>query len=189
MRRVISSSKRKPRGESGRILPYLIVMTELLKLQKRGQFPDEPSCKNKILINSLWSLPDVLAIAGIKEIALGGLLYYSQCDTELLPKRSWAMRRSRTNCTGPAAFARYPASSTSPQYRPRFLTTCCVLTLCVVRKRSASWSTAQSWAFLAPEWAVARYRYRDDRPVCLSQTSDNHKQQEASPQSLGSERP
>jgi hypothetical protein len=42
MRHVISTSKRKPRGESGRMLPYLIALTELLKLQKSGQFPDEP---------------------------------------------------------------------------------------------------------------------------------------------------
>ncbi len=34
--------KKKPRGESGRILPCLIEVTELLKLQKSGQFPDEP---------------------------------------------------------------------------------------------------------------------------------------------------
>jgi hypothetical protein len=38
---MISASKRKPRGESGRMLPYLIALTELLKLQKIGQFPDE----------------------------------------------------------------------------------------------------------------------------------------------------
>ncbi len=37
---------------------------------------------------------------------------------------------------------------------PRLLTTCCVLTRCVVRKRSESWSTVQSCVFLAPEWAV-----------------------------------
>ncbi len=39
------------------------------------------------------------------------------------------------------------------------LTTCCVFALCVVRKRSASWSTAQSWAFLAPEWTVQVQRW------------------------------
>ena len=32
----------KPRGESGRMLPYLIALTEHLKLQKSGHFPDEP---------------------------------------------------------------------------------------------------------------------------------------------------
>jgi hypothetical protein len=42
MRRVIYVSKRKPSGESGRMIPYLIALTELLKLQKSGQFPDEP---------------------------------------------------------------------------------------------------------------------------------------------------
>jgi hypothetical protein len=39
---IIEEQKRKSRGESGRILPYLITVTELLKLQKSGQFPDEP---------------------------------------------------------------------------------------------------------------------------------------------------
>jgi hypothetical protein len=42
MRHVIQVSKRKPCGESGRMLPYLIALTELLKLSKNGQFPDEP---------------------------------------------------------------------------------------------------------------------------------------------------
>jgi hypothetical protein len=42
---------------------------------------------------------------------------------------------------------------------PRFLTTCCVLTLCVVRKSSASWSTSQSWVFLTSEWAVQVQRW------------------------------
>jgi hypothetical protein len=42
MRHVIEASKRKPRGESGRILPYLIALTEPQKLQKSAQFPDEP---------------------------------------------------------------------------------------------------------------------------------------------------
>jgi hypothetical protein len=32
---VNSASKRKPRGESGRMFPYLIALTELLKLQKK----------------------------------------------------------------------------------------------------------------------------------------------------------
>ncbi len=50
--------------------------------------------------------------------------------------------------------ARYPSSLMSPQWWPRLSMTCCVLTLCVVRKRSASWSTDQSCAFLVPEWAV-----------------------------------
>ena len=51
-----------------------VVQAELLKLQKSGQFPDE-LVKNKRRTNSLCNLPDVLAIAGIKEIALGGLLF------------------------------------------------------------------------------------------------------------------
>jgi hypothetical protein len=38
---VNSAPKRKPCGESGRMLPYLIDLTEILKLKKRGQFPDE----------------------------------------------------------------------------------------------------------------------------------------------------
>ncbi len=76
--------------------------------------------KNKILINSLWSLPDVLVITGIKEIALGLLLHsvryfrilssessfsdlsisLGQCNFPLksgleeLPKHSWVIRRS-----------------------------------------------------------------------------------------------
>jgi hypothetical protein len=32
----------KATRKSGRMFPYLIVLTELLKLQKSGQFPDEP---------------------------------------------------------------------------------------------------------------------------------------------------
>ncbi len=36
----------------------------------------------------------------------------------------------------------------------RLRVTCCVFTLRVVGKRSAIWSTAQSWTFLAPEWAL-----------------------------------
>ncbi len=42
----------------------------------------------------------------------------------------------------------------SPQWWPRILTTWWVLGLCVVRKRSGSWSTDQSWVFLEPEWVV-----------------------------------
>jgi hypothetical protein len=64
-------------------------LAELLKLQKsqfpeepvrKNQFPEEPvrsvsrgACKNKSLINSLCNLPEVLAIAGINDTALGGL--------------------------------------------------------------------------------------------------------------------
>jgi hypothetical protein len=39
-------------------------------------------------------------------------------------------------------------------YSKRCVTICCVLTLCVVRKRSTTWSTIQSCAFLTPEWVV-----------------------------------
>ena len=51
------------------------------------------------------------------------------------------------------------ATSMSPQLWPRLLATCCVFTLCVVRKRSVSWSTAQSWAFLVPECVVQSQRW------------------------------
>ncbi len=52
---------------------WSIAQAELLKLQKSGQFPDE-LVKIEGHTNSLCSLPDVLAIAGIKEIALGGVI-------------------------------------------------------------------------------------------------------------------
>ena len=49
----------------------------------------------------------------------------------------------------------YCSSSMSPHLCPRLLTTCCVLTLCVVWKRSAIWSVTQSWwVFLGPKWTV-----------------------------------
>ena len=61
-----------------RIFPTLDLSIEekavWLKLKKIGQFPDEDVCKNKSLINLLCNLPDVLAIAGITDTALGGLL-------------------------------------------------------------------------------------------------------------------
>jgi hypothetical protein len=57
---------------------------------------------------------------------------------------------------GHTSLARYPDSSMSPQWWPRLLTTWCVLTLWVVRKKSGTWSTIQSCAFLVPEWAVHR---------------------------------
>ncbi len=75
------------------------------------------------------------------------------------------MRRSRTNGTGPVSFDRYPVSSMSPQCWPGLVTTCCILTFCVVRKRSANWSTAQSWAFLAPEWAVQVQRWSSSASI------------------------
>jgi hypothetical protein len=65
------------------------------------------SCKNKSLTNSLCNLPDVLVIAVINDTVLGGLLLesaryflYIQVPTLL-----WAIRRSRTNGTGPVTFA------------------------------------------------------------------------------------
>ena len=47
-----------------------VVRDELLKLQKKGQFPDEP-VKKKRRTNSL---PDVLPTTDIKEVSLGGVL-------------------------------------------------------------------------------------------------------------------
>ena len=47
----------------------------------------------------------------------------------------------------------------SPHHWPRFFDTCCVFTLCVVRKRSVIWSTTQSWTFLAPECVVQVLRW------------------------------
>jgi hypothetical protein len=38
----------------------------------------------------------------------------------------------------------------SPQYWPWILSTCCVLTFVIVRKRSVSWWTSQSWASWHP---------------------------------------
>jgi hypothetical protein len=64
------------------------------------------------------------------------------------------MRRSSTKGTEPSTFVRYDSIWISPQCRPLFLVTCCVLVRCVLRKRSASCWTAHSWAFLAPEWTV-----------------------------------
>jgi hypothetical protein len=45
-----------------------------------------------------------------------------------LPKRSWTRRRSTTKGTGTISFTKYPVSSMSPQFCPRLLMTCCVLT-------------------------------------------------------------
>ena len=42
----------------------------------------------------------------------------------------------------------------SSHHWPRLLATCWVSTPCVVRNKSTSCSTAQSWAFLVPEWTV-----------------------------------
>ena len=72
------------------------------------------------------------------------LLGYFKCPLRvgsgLLPTLSWAIRRSSTNDTGSASLTRYPPSSMSPQWWPRLLTTYCVLTLYVVRKRSENWN-------------------------------------------------
>jgi hypothetical protein len=67
--------------------------------------------------------------------------------------------QSNTNDTGPVSLVRYPANVMSPQCWPRILTTWCVLTLCVVRKRSSNWSTIQSCVFLAPESLVHVLRW------------------------------
>ncbi len=77
----------------------------------------------------------------------------------LIPTLSWAILRSNTNGTGPVSLTRYPDSSMSPQCWPRLLTTWCVLTLCVIRKRSENWSTIQSCIILTPEWTVHVLRW------------------------------
>ena len=58
--------RRTPRGGSGTGHGW-IAQAELLKLPKSGQFPDELV---KIQGAQIHYVPDVLAIAGIKEIAL-----------------------------------------------------------------------------------------------------------------------
>ena len=42
----------------------------------------------------------------------------------------------------------------SPHHRPRLSVTCWVFTVCVVRNKSTSSSTTQSWVFWSPEWGV-----------------------------------
>jgi hypothetical protein len=59
-------------GGSGTV-HCLIVQAELLKLQKKRSV-SRGVCKNIRHTNSLCSLPDVLAIVGIKQIESGGLL-------------------------------------------------------------------------------------------------------------------
>ena len=54
-------------------LIFKLIRKELPKVKKRGQFPDE-SAKNKRHTNSQCRCPDVLVIAGIKEIPLEGRL-------------------------------------------------------------------------------------------------------------------
>ena len=50
------------------------MQAELLKLQKSGQFPDEPVTVRIKGVQIRYVTFQVLAIAGIKDIALGGLL-------------------------------------------------------------------------------------------------------------------
>ncbi len=64
--------RRTPSGGSGTGHGH-VAQAELLKLPKSGQFPDELVKIQGAQIHYVAS-PDVLAIAGIKEIALGGLL-------------------------------------------------------------------------------------------------------------------
>ena len=68
-----------------------------------------------------------------------------------------------------------------PHRWPRLLTTCWVFTLCVVRNKSASCSTDQSWAFLGPEWAVQVLTWS---PEDRQQTFFNHKSREVGHQGL-----
>ncbi len=63
---------RKPRGGSG-TGHGRFPESELLKLQKSGQFPDE-SVRIKGT-NSLCNLPEVLGIGDINDTTLGGLLF------------------------------------------------------------------------------------------------------------------
>ncbi len=70
--------------------------------------------------------------------------------SEERPIRSWVIRRSNTKGTGSVSLVRYPSNSTSPQCWPQIRMTCCVLALCVVRKRSVShvtfWCNSHSGA-------------------------------------------
>ena len=67
------AGQRTPRDKNGRVLHWQIAQAELLKLQKNGQFPDDPS-KNSNLMNSLCNLPEVLVIVDINATTVGGLL-------------------------------------------------------------------------------------------------------------------
>jgi hypothetical protein len=51
-----------------------MTQVELLKLSKRGQFPDEPVRIKDSQVHNVNSLPDVLGIPRIKEITLEGRL-------------------------------------------------------------------------------------------------------------------
>jgi hypothetical protein len=72
------------------------------------------------------------------------------CDVKVLHQRHWShrIREVANQLDVPTILTRTSS-----------LATCCVFTLCVVRKRSASWSTTQSWDFSAPEWAVQVQRW------------------------------
>jgi hypothetical protein len=79
----ISANKRKPRGESGSTMtPSLIVLTELLKLQKNGQFPYESCCL-------LWNDESK---ANIKPI------YECRCNGRLQTKRSTRLSHTEPCC-------------------------------------------------------------------------------------------
>jgi hypothetical protein len=67
---MISAGRRTPRGGSGKV-HCLNAQAELLKLQKSGQFPDEIE---KIKVAQIHYVASQTYIAGIKEIAFGGLL-------------------------------------------------------------------------------------------------------------------
>jgi hypothetical protein len=66
---------------------------------------DLEESKNKSLTNSLCNLPDVLTISD-RNVLYPDLDFRIFSVVPSLPKRSWAMRRSSTKGTGPAAFAR-----------------------------------------------------------------------------------
>ena len=65
--------RRTPRGGSGTCHAH-VAQAEILKLQKSGQFPDEPVSIKVSQLEFTMYLQDVLATAGINEMVLGGLL-------------------------------------------------------------------------------------------------------------------
>jgi hypothetical protein len=65
---LVSIFRRTPRDGSGSIHGQ-IAESELLKLQKSGQFPDESVRIKDVQIRYVTSLPAVLAIAVINDIA------------------------------------------------------------------------------------------------------------------------
>ncbi len=66
--------RRTPPGGSGTGHDH-VAQTDLLKLQKSGQFPDELVKRECAQIHCVSSQTDVLTIAGRKEITLGGLFF------------------------------------------------------------------------------------------------------------------